>query len=317
MLLVLTVCTIRQLAQAFTLGDAVTKLHPEARFSIGLADEALPLANQSLPYPIVPVSEVVDLKTLTELSERYTPAEFVAAMKPGLIRAMMAQQPDCRQVIYLDPNSFPYQPLTEVLTELQSAQMLLTPHLLAPPADLFFPAEKYLQNIGLYSADFLALTRSDETDRMLAWWENRVQTRAQIDFCDSLCLDQLWLMHLPALFNGVRIIKKQTWHRAIWNWHESSKNTTELILWANFKGLYNRDEGLFIHQTRLKLAQRPDVQRLVTNYETAVAIRQQPAFTQLPAFGKRPELPIVRGWQRQTSLILRSITRFVDTVVLK
>lgn len=317
LLLVLTVCTLRQLAQALTLGDAITKLHPETRFCIGLADDAQLLENQSLPYPVVAVAEVIDPATLAELSERYTPTEFVAAMKPGLIRAIIAQQPDCQQVIFLDPNAFPYQPFTEVLTELQSAQILLTPHLIAPPADLFFPDEKYLQNIGLYSADFLALTRSDETDRMLLWWENRVQTRSQIDFCESLCLDQLWLMHLPALFDGVRVIKKQAWHRAIWNWHEAPKNATEPLLWANFKGLFNRDEGLFIHQSRLKLAQRPDIQRLIATYKTTVAAHQQPAFAQPPVFGKRPEPPIVRGWRRQATLTLRSITRFVDTVVIK
>ncbi len=314
MLLVLTVCTIRQLAQALTLGDAVTQLHPDARFRIGLADDAHPLKNLALPYPVLPVDEVVGAATLLNLSERYTPTEFVGATKPSLIRAMIEQQPECRQVVYLDPNAFPYQPFSQILNELESAQMLLTPHLTAPPADAFFPDEKYLQNIGLFSADFLALRRSPETDRMLLWWEDRVQTRAQIDFCDSLCLDQIWLMHLPALFDKVRIVKNRDWHRALWNWHERPANKTKLPVWINFKGLYNRDEGLFVHQTRLKLAQRPDLQQLLTDYRTAVETRQQAVFGRVPAFGQRPEPVVVRGWRRETGLTLRSLTRFVDTV---
>lgn len=316
MLLVLTVCTIRQLAQALTLGDAVKQFHPQATFRIGLADEAQWLADRVLPYLVLPVAEVIDSATLATLSERYTPTEFVAATKPALIRAMMAQQPDCEQVVYLDPNVCLYQPLGPVLAELQSAQVLLTPHLTGPPADNEFPDEKYLQNVGLYSADFLALNRSPETDRLLSWWENRVQTRAQIDFCDSLCLDQIWLMHLPALFGGVKIIKDR-WCQAIWNWHEWPQNAEEPPLWINFKGLYNQDEGLFVHQTRLSLGQRPAVQRFLADYKSAVLTRQQPNFAQSPAFGKRPELPPVRGWRRQAGLALRSVTRFVNTVVIE
>ena len=314
MLLVLTVCTIRQLAQAFTLGDAVTKLHPDARFMIALADDPKPLYTIQLPYPIVSVADVLDSETLQKLSEQYTPTEFVAATKPGLIRAMMAQQPECQKVVYLDPNSFLYQPLAEVLTELESAQILLTPFLTAPPADAFFPDEKYLQNIGLFSAVFLALRRSAETDRMLLWWQDRVQTRAQIDFCNSLCLDQIWLMHLPALFDEVRVIKNRGWHRALWNWHEWPTTQLEPPVWINFKGLYHRDEGLFIHQTRINLLQQPDLQQLLTDYKTVVKARQKPVFNQAPAFGKRPEPVVVRGWRREAGLALQSVTRFVDTV---
>ncbi|MCY7359485.1 MAG: hypothetical protein LH609_18925 [Rudanella sp.] len=314
MLLVLTVCPVRQLAQALTLGDALQQHHPDARFMIGLADEANPIRSLTLPHPILPVSETLDSQTLAALSERYTPTEFAAATKPGLVRAMMAQHPDCEQVIYLAPDAFIYQPLTAVLSELATAQMLLTPHLTAPPADGLFPDEKYLQNVGLYSADFLGLHQSEETERMLLWWENRVQTRAQVDFCESLCLDQIWLMHLPALFNGVRIIKDRRWHRAIWNWHEPLKKGEEPPLWVNFKGLYNQDEGLFVHQTRLKLTRYPALQQLLTEYRAGVTTRQQSAFEQAPAFGQQPEPPVVRGWKRQAALTLRSVATYVETV---
>lgn len=285
-------------------------------FRIGLADSSELLATLPLPYPVLPASEVVDAQLLDNLSERYTPTEFAAATKPALLRAMMVQEPTCQQVIYLDPNTFLYQPLTGVLSELETAQILLTSHLSIPPADGLFPDEKYLQNVGLYSSDFLGLRCSDETERMLLWWQDRVQTRAQIDFCESLCLDQIWLMHLPALFDGVRVIKDRSWHRAIWNWHEWLKNSNTPPIWINFKGLFNRDEGLFVHQNRLKLAKCPDMETLLANYRVAVTKRQQVAFEKIPVYGQRPEFPVVRGWKRHTSLLMRSVTRFVDTVKL-
>lgn len=237
-------------------------------------------------------------------------------MKPSLIRAMLTRHPDATQVVYLDPNAFLYAPLTPVLNELKTAQVLLTPHLTQPPADEQQPDEKFLQNIGLYSADFLALQPTAETDRMLEWWENRVLTRAQIDFCESLCLDQIWLMHLPAMFEGVRVVQDKTWHRAIWNWHERSPQESQPPLWINFKGLHNPDEGLFVYQSRVKLAQQPGLKQWLSDYRLAVKKLQKPVFGEKPAFGQQPEQPVIRGWRRHSAGFLRSVTRFVAEVPL-
>lgn len=315
-MLFITVCTLRQLPQAFVLGNSIRQLHPDARFQIGLADEAGPLDPSMLPYPILPVGEVMDESMLASLSAQYTPTEFVAAVKPSLIRAILTRHPDATPVIYLDPNTFLYAPLTPVLNELKTAQVLLTPHLIQPPADGHQPDEKFLQNIGLYSADFLALKPTAETDRMLKWWENRVLTRARIDFCESLCLDQIWLMHLPAMFEGVRIVQDQTWHRAIWNWHERNPQEVHPPLWINFKGLYNPDEGLFIYQSRLKPDQHPGLKQWLSSYRLTVKEQQKPVFDQQLAFGQQPEQPVIRGWRRHSANLLRSVTRFVEEVAL-
>ncbi|TAE30230.1 MAG: hypothetical protein EAZ91_10930 [Cytophagales bacterium] len=314
-MLVITVCTVRQLPQAFALGNTI-RHHPNAQFQIGLADELPSAITSPFPYALLPVAEVLDAGQLSELSARYTPTEFVAAVKPTLIRAIMARQTGVESVLYFDPNTVVYESLTPVPDALRTANALLTPHLVAPPADACFPDEKYLQNVGLYSSDFIALRPGPETDRMLAWWEDRVQTRAQVDFCESLCLDQLWLMHWPALFDGVRVVQDRSWHRAIWNWHEWPTNAPKSPLWINFKGLFNPDEGLFAYQNRTLLARRPDLARLLEAYRQTVANYTNAVFSQLPAFGKQPEPPIVRGWRRKTGLFLRSMTRFVDTVQL-
>lgn len=316
MLLVLTVCTLRQLPQALALGNAIRHYHSDATFCIGLADKAATLTTQPLAVPVVPVAEVLDQNTLNRLSAQYTPTEFAAAVKPTLIRAMLAQQPEADSVVYFDPNAFPNKPLTEVLNELATAQFLLTPYWTAPPADSSFPDEKYLQNIGLYTADFLAFRRSNEAERMLAWWEDRVQSRAQIDFCESLCLDQIWLMHLPALFEGVRIVTDRRWHRGIWNAHESISESWQSILWFNYKGLYNPDEGFFVHQTRFNVARNTPLKQHLAHYRQEVVTWQNRAFDVAPAYGQRPERPVVRGWRREAGMALRSITRFVETVPL-
>lgn len=317
-LLFLTVCTVRQLPQALALGQSVDRLHPNATFVIGLADAEQGIDGISLPYRVLPVASVLTPDALKTVSDSYSPTELAGALKPTFLRAVYAQFPEAQHLIYLDPNSALYAPLTPVLEQLHAASILLTPFMQKAPADGALPDEKYMQNIGLYNADFLALRRSAETDRMLAWWENRVQTRAQIDFCESLCLDQIWLMHVPAFFEGVLIAKNIDWHRGLWNWHEwaAAKDKPEQPLWVNFKGLYDRSEGFFAYQTRVDPTRDSALQRLLADYRAAVQRLAQPAFDRRPAYGRQPEKPVVFGWRRGAVKALRSLAQQINTMPL-
>ncbi|KAB7730162.1 hypothetical protein F5984_13355 [Rudanella paleaurantiibacter] len=317
-LLFLTVCTVRQLPQALALGQSVDRLHPNATFLIGLADAEQGIAGINLPYQVLPVSSMIEPGMLNTLSGQYSPTELAGALKPTFIRAAYTQFPEVQHLIYLDPNSAIYAPLTPVLERLQTASVLLTPFMQKAPADDALPDEKYMQNIGLYNADFLAFRRSAETDRMLPWWEDRVQTRARIDFCESLCLDQIWLMHVPAFFDGVQIAKNIDWHRGLWNWHEwgGTADKPEQPLWVNFKGLYNRNEGFFAYQTRVDPTRDSALQRLLTDYRAGVQRLAQPAFDRPPAYGRQPEKPVVFGWRRGAVEALRSLVNQINTMPL-
>lgn len=330
-----TICTIRQLPQALALGESFASNEADnslAGFVIGLADDPANLpANFQSPYPIWPIGDILGAEKLHILSAQYTPTEFLAACKPALIREVFRRFPDVGELIYADPNVQFFGPLEPIWEQLESANILVTPHIThAPPEQVnkyrAWPDEKFFQNIGLYSADFLAFKRSAETDRMIAWWQDRVQERAFVDFCVGLCTDQIWLMHVPIFFSGVRVIKKPGWHVALWNLsqrkirRESNRwlvnDTNEPLLFANVKGLYNWNEGFFPHQNRVNLKNRPDIAQLMADYRKAISNYQQPGLNTVPAYGQQPEPIVLRGWRRASIQAIRSVTEFVNQVPL-
>ena len=324
--MLLTVCTISQLPDALTLGSSFGQHHPGEAFVIGLADDPARLpAGFQCPYPLLTAAACMT-QDLRLLSAKYTPTEFVAACKPSFVRAVFTQFPNEDNVLYAAPETFIYQPLTPVYTQLQSATALLTPHITQPPADTNWPDEKAMQNVGLYSAGFLAFHRSSETDRLLIWWQDRVTERAFIDPCEGLCTDQLWLMYWPVFFENVRAVKDPGWQVALWNLPERQLNQTAngwqvngttALLFANFLGLLNPDAGFFPYQTRLRLANRPDVRQLLTDYARIRATHDQPALRAIqPTFGSKPEPLVLRGWKHTLVKATRQLTNFIDRVPL-
>lgn len=328
--MLLTVCTIRQLPQAFALGASLTQQSGSAeRFVIGLADDPdhLPARFDS-PYPLLTLAECLpDADEVARLSAIYTTTEFVAACKPAFINTALQRYPAEDHVIYVDPSTFFYQPLTNLTGRFAEANLLLTPHITRPPDTANrFPDEKYFQNVGLYSSGFLLFKRSAETARLLAWWQDRVMPRAFIDFCAGLCTDQLWLMHVPVFFDGVVVVKETGWQVAVWNlperllvqqsdgWHVTD---SDLLQFVNFRGLSHPDEGLFAYQNRLQINKRPDVQQLLLDYRKVVAHYEQPALLgTVPAFGQRPVPIVLRGWRRSVADLLKAANQFIDTVPL-
>lgn len=333
--MLLTICTIRQLPQALALGASInlsTTTGQSEPVLIGLVDDPTQLPTGFVsPYPLLPIGELIPAEQLAQLSAMYTPTEFAAACKPLFIAEAFRRYPDSTRLIYADPNCQFLSAPTPIWELLAKSTILLTPFITTNPTtglqDKSWPDEKFFQNIGLFCSDFLALRRSVETDRLLTWWDNRVRERAYINFCEGLCLDQLWLMHVPVMFRDVAIVKKPGWHVALWNlsertiqsqantWQASGpKGQNEPLVFVNFKGLFNPDEGFFPHQNRVRLSDRPEMITLLNAYRQLVMTQALPVEAVSPAYGKQPEPLVIRGWRYATIKSMRLITRFLDRV---
>ena len=329
----LTICTIHQLPQAFALADSFCQQAGQPQHSasvlIGLADDPAHLPTGFVsPYPLLPVTDWLPAPELAALSAVFTPIEFAAAIKPAFITEIFRRYPTVDQFIYADPNSQFLTSLTPIWEQLSSANLLLTPHVTQSPNDGEWPDEKFFQNVGLYSSDFLAFRRTAETDRLLAWWDDRVRERAYINACEGLCLDQIWLMHVPVFFRDVRVIRNPGWHVALWNlpertlrqegtgWYASGPTAqNQPVQFVNFKGLLNPDEGLFPHQTRLRISERSDVKNLLNQYRQMLSVYSSlPVRAIRPAYGQQPEPVVLRGWRHATVKSLKQITGFLDQI---
>ncbi|UFH52011.1 hypothetical protein [Spirosoma sp. KNUC1025] len=331
--MLVTLCTIRQLPQAFALADSFVQYAADkpASVLIGLTDATANLPSGFVsPYTLLPVEELLPADQLTALSATYTPTEFAAACKPLFIAEAFRRYPETDSILYADPNIQFLAALAPIWEQLSVANVLLTPFITRNPQDTYWPDEKFFQNVGLYTSDFLAFRRSPETDRLLAWWDDRVRQRAYINFCEGMCLDQLWLMHVPVFFREVVIVRNPGWHVALWNLSERSlrKAGTSWLVdgptgqdqplqFINFKGLFNADEGLFPLQNRLKLPALLDIVSLLATYRQALNARDFPDVSGVnPAYGLKPEPLVLRGWKQATVKSLRAVTRYIDQVYL-
>ncbi|WP_240625365.1 hypothetical protein [Spirosoma pollinicola] len=296
---------------------------------IGLVDDPAQLpADFVSPYPIIPVKEVLTIADLTSLSAKYTPTEFAAACKPLFIAEAFRRFPEEDKLLYADPSIQFLTSLSPIWEQLTIKNTILTPFITAKPMDTRWPDEKFFQNIGLYSSDFLGFCRSAETDRLLVWWDDRVRDRAQIDFCEGLCLDQLWLMHVPVFFTDVAVVRNPGWHVALWNLHERTllqegnqlrvsgpDGQDQPLQFINFKGLANPDEGFFTHQNRFQLRDRPEVAALLATYRQHISVYQSSTLVATnPSYGEQLEPVVLRGWRYAVSQSLQGITRFIDRV---
>ncbi|GAB3792669.1 hypothetical protein GCM10028819_03270 [Spirosoma humi] len=333
--MLLTICTIRQLPQALALGDSFshhsTPSTDKPLVLIGLVDDPAQLPPGFIsPYPLLAIQELLTPTDLEALSARYTPTEFAAACKPLFIREAFKRFPQENELVYADPAILFLGSLVPVWEQLATSTALITPFITKSPGDSCWPDEKFFQNVGLYSADFLAFRRSAETDRLLAWWDDRVRERAFIDFCAGQCLDQLWLMHVPVFFRDVRLIRNPGWHVALWNlpertirkegstWRVSGPGgDNQPLQFVNFKGLENPDEGFFPHQNRLQLPQQLAVESLLASYRQRLKEHQALAVGSIkPAYGQQPEPVVLRGWRYTARESLRRLNRFIDRVYL-
>lgn len=347
--MLLTLCTISQLPQAFALAHSFCQHTTSSEtvttnVLIGLADDPnhLPAGFES-PYPLLFLRDIVSASQVAAHSAHYTPVEFRAAVKPLFIAEAMARFPLTDQFLYADPNVVFLADTTPIWSALSLASVLLTPHVSHSPAtgavpdkagaSTLRPAERHLQNVGLYSSDFMGFRRSDETRRMLAWWQDRVVSRASINFCEGLCLDQLWLMHVPIFFRDVVVVRNPGWHVALWNLYERPLRQTETgwlvdslarqpsashpLLFANVNGLHHPDEGLFTRLNQPALSQRPDVRALLNQYRTLLTAQPlRGALLPAPAYGLQPQPVVLRGWRHQAVQSLRAAMDFVERVAL-
>ena len=333
--MLVTLCTIRQLPQAFALAESFIALAgsstPEP-IVIGLADDENNLPPKfKPPFPLLPIGDILPAPQLASLSAQYTSVEFRAACKPLFIAEVFRRYPDASRLLYADPNTQFMSSLAPVWDQLDRANLLITPFITRHPAANTqernaWPDEKFFQNIGLYSSDFMVFRRSAETDRMLAWWDDRVRERAYLNYCAGLCLDQIWLMHVPVFFQNTAVVKNPGWHLALWNlpertlradgtgWEVSGPTgENQPLLFVNFKGLFNPNEGFFPHQNRVRITSYPAVLALLANYRLRVSRHQLPAFRHMaPAYGQQPEPTVLRGWRYMAVETLKTMNRFID-----
>jgi hypothetical protein len=130
-----------------------------------------------------------------------------------------ATRRDFDAVIYLDPDTCLFNPLTPVLELLKTSDIVLTPHLLEPEVERMAIIDNEICPLwaGIYNLGFVAIRTTGEGARFANWWSERLQKFCHDDPANGLFVDQKWCDHVPVFFDKVHILKDPGYNTASWN----------------------------------------------------------------------------------------------------
>ncbi|MDZ7933468.1 MAG: hypothetical protein U5M51_00500 [Emticicia sp.] len=233
--IIFTVCAINQLANAIVLGDSLNIHNPDYDFQIGLVDNLSNIPNPfQSPYPIIEVNSL-NIKGLVDMAKRFTHEELVADCKPFFAEYFLEKT---EKLIFIDCTSVVFQSISIISDILDQSNIILTPQLLFANVH---PDEKQILNSGIYHSGFIGLKNSAETFNFLGWWGENTRTKGFKNMCKGLNADQLWLEHVPAMYEGVHILKESGINIGDWNLPE--RNISELKSTAKLYSINYRDKS--------------------------------------------------------------------------
>ncbi|BBI36075.1 glycosyltransferase family protein [Cohnella abietis] len=272
-----TMCTIvakNYLAFARTLVQSFLNHHPTGKAYVLLADESEGFLNtHEETFEWVHLKDI-GLPEWPIMRFQYNITEFSTAVKPFFLDYLLRVR-GLESIVYFDPDILITHRMDDFYRKLPQFGIVLTPHILTPlPDDHKKPEEVDLLQSGVYNLGFIALSRKDETMRMLQWWKERLLHHCIMEPSKGYHVDQRWMDMAPALFEGVHIHKDPTYNVAYWNLHErpvvNRNGLYEIngkpLTFYHFSGLVADLSKVSQHQTRFEWAHMPDLLGLFREY---------------------------------------------------
>jgi len=270
-------CTIiakNYLPMARVLADSWRAFHPDCPIFVLLLDSPQGFFSPATePFQTVAVSQL-QIPNLSGFLFKYTVLEASTAVKPYLLSYLFRRY-SIDKLLYLDPDILILNSLDGLRRDLEGATVLLTPHLLSPlPADGRMQDDHDILQAGTYNLGFLGLRNGLESRRLLRWWSGKLYHHCLVSIEKNLFVDQRWMDLVPALFEGVRILREPGYNVAYWNLHERAVAWTdpftvngELLHFFHFSGF--DPEKLWVvskYQDRYTQDDTGDARKLYSRY---------------------------------------------------
>jgi hypothetical protein len=213
-------CTIlarNYLPYALALGDSLREQGSEVPLTIFLID-ATPEAQ--LPELegvrwMNPMELDLPERRVLELAMSYDLVEFATAVKPLVLKALLAEH---EQVAYLDPDTYAVSPMDELSPGLEDGSgILLTPHYLKPANSDGEFSDGHLLHVGAYNLGFCAVDR--RAGDFLDWWWSHLDTECLHDPIAGLFVDQKWV-DIGSVYFDARPLRHAGYNVGLANLHE-------------------------------------------------------------------------------------------------
>jgi glycosyltransferase involved in cell wall biosynthesis len=224
------------------------------------------IVDRPLAQPVIPADEArvlhaadLPLPLKNWFFFQYNIMEGNTAVKPWMFDWLFDRGYDA--VVYLDPDIKVYSPLKQVHSKLQEHDILLTPHLTQPYADVYYPGETHIRRAGIHNLGFAAMREAPVTRQALTWWQKKLTHKCVVALDDGIFVDQSWMDFAPS-FYGAGLLNDPGYNIAYWNLHERPLKIGNFpksaptckgrpVSFLHFSGFtYRNPLALSIHQNR-------------------------------------------------------------------
>lgn len=276
------VCTVvarNYVAQARVLAESLRRWNPAVQLTVLLVDDVHRGFDPSAElFDVVHAGDLANVPFFEFLAFKYNVLELSTALKPFLMEHLLATDPGCTSVVYLDPDVLVCRPLDDLAQLLTHHAVLLTPHLLSPLPDEKMPNERDILLVGAYNLGFIGVARGEPGEQLLAWWRQRVYDHGASHVAAGLFTDQRWVDLVPSLYSGVHVLRDPAFNVAYWNLHERGASLrladgtvcsgSVPISFFHYSGFSpQRPESISVYQRRYEFGDFPalaEVYRLIS-----------------------------------------------------
>lgn len=217
---VFTSAAVNYLPKVRLLFESLRRHHPEWTLHLALAD-TLPadLDISREPLDQITPGELLQIPDWKGWAFCHSITELATAIKPWMLERLLAESGEGGKVIYLDPDTYVFSRLDDILEALDACSILLTPHQTKPEQTLAAVIDNEICSLkhGVYNLGFVAVSNTPVGRAFARWWAERTYYFCRDDIPNGLFTDQRWADLVPALFPEVGLMKSSRHNLATWN----------------------------------------------------------------------------------------------------
>jgi len=276
-----TICANNYLAHVKALSESWKEHNPDTKFLLFLVDEINPLVDYSFleEDQLFPI-EKVNIPDFENLVLKYNITELSTVVKPYIFEMLFGQY-KADKIIFLDPDIYIFQPLTEVLDALDENNIVIIPHIMSGIDDDFQPTDYHTLNGGVYNLGFIALSDYSKIKGFLDWWNSRTTKYGYGRLEKNMFYDQIWINYVPCFYDNYNILKHPGYNVANWNLHERFISKTPKgefivndkfpLVFFHYSGYkFTNPESIGFYHTRYNFISRPDLRPVFDIYQAAL-----------------------------------------------
>ncbi|MBC7459084.1 MAG: glycosyl transferase [Bdellovibrionaceae bacterium] len=218
-MVVYTSITKSYMPKARVLAKSVKKFHPNWHFVLLYSDllpDGFDLKNE--PFDEVMTLDQLQIPNWKSWAFGHALVELCTAVK-GPAAKVLAGRQGVDKIMYLDPDIKVYSSLSDLEKQLDSHQILLTPHLLTCENDIHAIQDNEISALkhGIYNLGFFAARTTGQGLDFISWWSSRLLLFCKDDIPNGLFTDQRWCDLAPAFFSDLHIVRDPGYNVATWN----------------------------------------------------------------------------------------------------